>query len=173
MEDSEGYSVAEPVNPDSERYQEIQDGFVDIDGGFTGSGGGEIPDDATGEDHSFGSDISSDVGEHDIGRSAADGDATTADGEQDAGNAGSDGTSEESGQQEPLDVQITGQPISVEVESFESFEGVTAEDFEDYSEMVQARLDAMDAMMIVLMVAIFLCAGISAVDTLVRRMERG
>lgn len=53
------------------------------------------------------------------------------------------------------------------------YEGVTAEDFQAYSEVVTVHLDALTASSVVIVVALFINAGILAVGTLIRSFERG
>lgn len=58
------------------------------------------------------------------------------------------------------------------VEDVETHEGVDASDFEAYSTMVEVRLDAVVASSVVLVVAVFVCAGVLAVQTLLRSLEK-
>lgn len=52
------------------------------------------------------------------------------------------------------------------------YEGVTASRFDTFDELLSAKLDAMNASLIVLVVALFVCAGILAVGTLMRSFEK-
>lgn len=53
----------------------------------------------------------------------------------------------------------------------ETFEGVTAQQFDDAFDAVDTKLDAMIASSVVLVIAIFVCIGVIAVQTLLRSFE--
>jgi hypothetical protein len=83
----------------------------------------------------------------------------------------------EQGQQ--LDAQDSGEVGSdsgEQAETVESdvqtYEGVTSSQFDEYSQMISAKLDFMLTCQIVIVIALFMCAGIAAIDTLVRSLER-
>lgn len=52
-----------------------------------------------------------------------------------------------------------------------TFEGVTAQQFEEAFTAVDTKLDAMIASTVVLVIAIYVCIGVIAVQTLLRSFE--
>lgn len=75
-----------------------------------------------------------------------------------------DGTSADAGQ----DIQSPGDGVD---ESAETFEAVSSEQFAEAIEAIDSKIDALNASTIVLVFALFLCAGVLSVSTLVRSME--
>lgn len=59
-----------------------------------------------------------------------------------------------------------------QVEDTQTYEGVTADDFADFAEQVIPALEGGAAALFVLVWAMFFCAGILAVQTLMRSLER-
>lgn len=63
-----------------------------------------------------------------------------------------------------------------EIENFadetQSYEGVTAADFEEFAESITPMMQGISAATVVLVVAVFFCAGVMTVQTLLRSMER-
>lgn len=63
--------------------------------------------------------------------------------------------------------------VSVNVENWQQYEGVSASDFSDYAQAVEGHLSFISTCAVVIAVALFAILGAIAVDTLIRRMERG
>lgn len=105
-----------------------------------------------GDSEGTGTDSESDQGEAIAGADTG-GESTT-----------SDGTSADAGQ----DIQSPGDGVD---ESAETFEAVSSEQFSEAIEAIDSKVDALNASTIVLVFALFLCAGILSVSTLVRSME--
>lgn len=90
----------------------------------------------------------------------------TSDGANTGGESTSgDGTSTDAGQ----DFQSAGDGVG-EGET-ETFEAVSSDQFAEAFEAIDSKVDALNASTIVLVFALFLCAGILSVSTLVRSME--
>lgn len=66
------------------------------------------------------------------------------------------------------DIQSSGDGVS---EDTDTFEAVSSEQFAEAIEAIDSKFDALNASTIVLVFALFLCAGILSVSTLVRSME--
>lgn len=110
------------------------------------------PIESDGNSEGTGTDSESDQGEAtagaDTGRESTTGDGTSADAGQDISSPG-DGVDE----------------------SAETFEAVSSEQFAEAIEAIDSKVDALNASTIVLVFALFLCAGILSISTLVRSME--
>lgn len=156
-------------------WQEIEEEENPQDSGtngeFEGTGGGSFSD--SGEDIPGNDAGGTEIDEESSGSSEDGGVSSTQDSDQvDEGQT--EGESEQEDSINEINQQtviIDGQPVSVSVVSDETFTGVTSEQFEDYRQEVKTELDGISAMQIVLVFAIFLCAGMSAVDTLMRSFE--
>lgn len=69
--------------------------------------------------------------------------------------------------------EADGQAGDTGLDEQQIYEGVTAEDFQSYADTVQGHLDGLTASSVVIVVALFINAGILAVSTLLRSLERG
>lgn len=67
-------------------------------------------------------------------------------------------------------LQVSGMDDAQESD-VETYEGVTADEFHDFADYVVSAMNANIAASVVVVFALMLCAGIMAVDTLVRSLE--
>lgn len=172
------YGVAVPVPEGSEEYERISDEIQEAqDNGFVGTGGGEfeVGDDIQEEN------TQDSAGEYD---GAGDGNGENADqgeivpGDDSGGSAADGGTSagidgqgtESAG--DKVTVIVDGQPLQVEVTNYGEYEYVSVEQFEQFEQEIGQNFEAANALLVVLAVGIFVSAGIAAVDTLIRSLER-
>lgn len=110
------------------------------------------PIESDGNSEGAGTDSESDQGEAIAGADTG-GESTTSGSAE--GNAGQD-------------IQSSGDGVS---EDTDTFEAVSSEQFATAIQAIDSKLDALNASTIVLVFALFLCAGILSVSTLVRSME--